>query len=126
MIKDEVLYKSLKTKLAQLNEEMRIIRKEISEKTKESNKLFKEIDDIQKRMESLREANIILSEHAILRYLERSDALNREELYNKILSKKNKEAINALGDGKYPMNDGSGLSLIVKGNVITTIVKKGK
>jgi chromosome segregation ATPase len=66
-------------------------------------------------------SNIDVSEHAIIRYLERIKNLNIEEIKREIITSNIKNQYEILGDGIYPNND---FNVVIKNsNVITILVK---
>jgi len=61
---------------------------------------------------------ITVSDHAIVRYLERALGMNMEQLRLEIVSEGVAAAVRRLGDGKYPV--GRGVRIVVRnGNVVT-------
>lgn len=64
---------------------------------------------------------IIISEHAILRYIERVLQIPLEEIEQKIVSSTLKEQIKMLGDGSYPLENGK-YRIVVKDNIVVTIL----
>ena len=62
----------------------------------------------------------VVTEHAMLRYLERTNGLDREEITKAILLPETIEQIRTLGSGKYPI--GNGLKAVVKGNTVVSII----
>jgi hypothetical protein len=78
------------------------------------------IFEIEDKIQKLESNQIILSEHAILRYLERVENIDIEEVKNKILTEEFKKQFSVLGDGKYPI--GNKFFARVKDNVVVTIL----
>lgn len=76
------------------------------------------------KLESMLEAasrkGLSLTEHAILRYLERVHGLNINEVQDKILTEELKAMVEKLGNGKYPI--GHGVRAVVRNNAIISIV----
>jgi len=65
-----------------------------------------------------------ISDHALIRYLERSGIVNIRKLKNKLMSVKTKENINKSGgSGKFCDNEEHNV-LVVKNNIVVTIYKK--
>ena len=60
----------------------------------------------------------IVSEHALLRYIERVYGIDLDELRGKILNPQTKEWIEQFGSGKIPSD---GCRLIVKNRVVVTV-----
>jgi len=61
----------------------------------------------------------VVSEHALLRYLERKYNLDLEDIKREILTNDNVIMIKNMGNGKYPISDG--LKAVVKNNTVITI-----
>ena len=64
---------------------------------------------------------IIVSEHAVLRYLERTMELDLKAVENEILSEEVVSQYKTLGNGKYPVSNGC--KAVIKDNVVLTITK---
>ncbi len=64
----------------------------------------------------------IVTEHALLRYLERAKGIDLADLRREILTERNIETINLLNSCKIPI--GEGLSLIVRNRTIVSIAEK--
>lgn len=60
----------------------------------------------------------VVSEHAIIRYMEREMGLDLELIRNEILTAERKALIKRLGDGKYPLGNSKA---IVKDLVVVSI-----
>jgi len=94
-----------------LNEKERALR----EKAAELEKTKKQIETLKRQAKGL-----VISEHAILRYLVRVEGLDLQEVRSKILTDKIKEVYEQLGsDGKFP--SGNGFRVVVKGGTIVTV-----
>jgi len=65
----------------------------------------------------------IISDHAIIRYLERVKGLDLSEIKQSILNDKLKTMISTLGNGKFPCDD---FTAIVKDNQVITIIEGAK
>lgn len=62
-----------------------------------------------------------ISDHAILRHLERIRKVNIEEVKNQILTPQLKSYYEKLGDGTYPIDDGA-TRVVIKSGVVVTII----
>lgn len=81
-----------------------------------------QIQELKNQLKSFEKPkNITVSEHAILRYLERVDGINLEQIISKISTDKLKEMVNVLGSGTFPV-DGK-FSVKVKNNVVVSVFK---
>lgn len=102
--------KSLQTQLKQAQEE----RLEAQGKVRACDL---RIQDLNQQINKLKQTRIVVSEHAMLRYLERIHGIDLEEVKREILSDKIREQIVTLGDGAYPNGD---IVVRVKGNTVVT------
>lgn len=112
---------SIKTKLQGEIEGLKTQKSNIS---KEITLKQNHVQEIVKKIKILsqgKENEIIISEHAILRYIERVLAIPLEEINQKLLPDKLMEQIKILGDGSYPVEEGK-YRIIVKDNVIVTVI----
>lgn len=66
---------------------------------------------------------MIVSEHAIIRYIERVLGISIDEISQKILGNEIEKQIETLGNGTYPINDNE-FKIVVKDNVVVTIIKE--
>jgi len=73
-----------------------------------------------KSIDELKVVDPIVTEHAILRYLERTMDLDMDEIKNKILSESTVEQIKILGNGKYPI--GGGRKVVVKDMTAISVI----
>ena len=110
--------KGLKTQLSKATAELKVISDERSRLQSEYDRKRSLIDRLNREIAALTSADIIVSEHAVLRYIERVLGINTEELKTNILPEKTKEQIKVLGSGKYPVE---GHRLVVKDNVVVTV-----
>lgn len=126
----ELNEKSLNTKLKEISK--LISEKLVESKTEESRlkslqcdikSLREEEKKLKKELSDLAEKDIVVTEHAILRYLEYVEGLNIEEIKEKILNPTVKSYIKKFPSGKFP-NEELGLKLVVKNRVITTVHAK--
>lgn len=87
--------KYFETKITKLKSEREILLKDVDEKQKSLAAFKKEIKSLQNKIDQIRSSSneIIFSEHAILRYIERVMHIDIEELKEKILPKSEREAI---------------------------------
>ena len=79
------------------------------------------LKEIEKKIEKIQlEERIIVSEHAILRYIERVIGINIEEISRKIVSEELEQTIMSLGNGVYTVNQNE-FRIKVKENVVVTV-----
>ena len=72
-------------------------------------------------MATNQETVIKVTDHAILRYLERSSGLDFQQTKQRILTPRLVAAIQKLGNGEIPLSDGSNMIAVVKNNTVITI-----
>lgn len=66
---------------------------------------------------------ITVSDHAIVRYLERALGMDMEEIRRAIVSDGVAAAVRRLGDGKYPV--GRGVRIVVRNSTVVTVEFEG-
>lgn len=116
-----VTLKSLQVQLRKTKEELQektSIKKENDEKIVQ---LKKRVENINTEIKSLSESEVVVSEHALLRYFERVMGYNLDEIKDKILNDEIREQMELLGkNGTFPNNEG--FKLKVKKGVVVTII----
>jgi len=122
-LRNNATLKGLKSQIKIKEGELDAIKIDMISKQKEYENTRKVIDEIKSRVKKLEHPNIPeVSEHAILRYLERVKELNIEEIEKEILNDDVLELIEKLGgSGKYPNNNG--FRVVMKDNMVVTIEK---
>jgi len=68
--------------------------------------------------------HLSLSDHAIVRYMERVLGIDIEQITNMVITESLKTKVNAMGNGTYGIGDG--FKVIIKDNYVLTVVKKEK
>lgn len=121
-MKQRTEHKRLMVLLEKLEGEMEVLKiqknsigQEIQSKNSQIMKVKSELKKLNKK-----EDNLIISEHAILRYLERVKKVDLELLCDEILTKEVIEAYKQLGNGKYPIS--KQYKVVIKDNVILTVI----
>lgn len=69
----------------------------------------------------LQNKKLTVSEHAIIRYVERVLGINIEDIENKILNQTTYHLVEELGNGRYPCNNGQFMIVVKDGCVVTVI-----
>lgn len=117
--------KELNTLLKKVMSEAEVLRLDISNKQKELNNKNSSIKEIQNKINSFGIENKIpsISEHAILRYLERVKGMDlksiEQEMKDKMFDEKTLQLISQLGpSGTYPNGE---FQIIMKNNVVVTV-----
>ena len=121
-IKDTTTLKSLETKYKQIETKRNLIINEINDKQLEASSLKKELGQIKQQIDSLKSKDvgkIIVSEHSLLRYIERVLGIDLNVLRNKILSDEDAKVISALGNGTFPKD---GFKIKIKDGVVVTVL----
>ena len=114
--------KKLQSLLIKQKSEIDLIRRErqlINERLSVAERNLKNTEEELKKLKTGNK--IIVSEHAVLRYLERTMELDLKAVENEILSKEVVSQYRTLGNGKYPVSNGC--KAVIKDNVVLTITK---
>lgn len=123
-IKESAELKQLQSRKSRLEVEIKqldIQSKELQSRLDKTRHQFRELS---KRIHTLQNSNPTITEHAILRYIERAMGFNIEQIKNEILTDDLAEKIKLLGSGHYPV-PGECLA-VVKNMTIVSIVKPGE
>lgn len=112
-LKDRLEY--LKREQKDLDEEVRSLQKKLSKKSKEIEQVKAAIEE-----EELRNRPISVTDHALIRYMERVLGIDVEKIRNDMITEETKRVIYSVGSGKIPIGDGH--RLWVKDRTITTVV----
>lgn len=119
--KDSATVKELNSQLQIIEGKVIGKKSEIANHQKELDLLFKQQTDIKKKIESL--SNVkkpVVSEHAILRYLERVENLDVERVRAEILNESVMKFVNQFGgNGTFPHE--KGFQIVMKNNMVVTI-----
>lgn len=107
---------------AKLSRELKAVyEKKPIDRRKVSN-IKREIDKASKEIERLQKDTIIISEHALLRYLEYAYKLNVETVEKEILDDITLSMMKGMGNGKYGI--GNDLRAVLVDNVVVSIVPR--
>jgi len=117
---DSSKFKSLNTRRKELVEETTQLSKKIVETKELRDKKEHELYAINKQIEQMQKG-VIITEHAILRYLERGADLDVDNVKKLILNEATRAKIEQYESGEFPIGDG--LSVKVKNKVIVTVLK---
>ena len=121
-LKQKEELKKLQSLLIKQKSEIDLIRRErqlINERLSVAERNLKNTEEELKKLKTGNK--IIVSEHAVLRYLERTMELDLKAVENEILSKEVVSQYRTLGNGKYPVSNGC--KAVIKDNVVLTITK---
>lgn len=113
--------KQLKTRLTKLQVELKEAKEVMAESTRSYQKIQHTEKDLQTRITILEKGakELVVSEHAMLRYFERVMGVDLEEVKSIILSETLQSQWKTLGNGKYPLQ-GTGKA-VIKDSVVVTI-----
>ena len=126
-IKGKEELKKLNTLQVKLQSEIEAIKIEREILNNKLQSAERNLGKIQEEIKKLKEGNkIIVSEHAMLRYIERVLGINLKEIEKRILTDEVKEQYKIVGNGRFPINDE--FRALIRDNVVVTItgVKKNK
>lgn len=120
---EQIKLKQLNTRVAKIGHKIEDVDKTMSQLKREKADLANQLNQARQEIKRLTDRGLILSEHAILRYLERAHEINMDRVRDAILTDELKAMVGSMGgEGKFPIN-APGFRAVVKNNVITTIVK---
>jgi len=118
-IKNAQELKQLQSRKAKIEVSLKSLEMEAKEKQQACSKARNQLQAIKREIKDLQESDVIVTEHAMLRYLERAMGLDLGEIKKKILTEQNIVLIENMGSGKYPIGDG--LKAVVKGRVVVSV-----
>lgn len=121
-IDSQVELKSLNTQRKRVETELNLAfdeQKEIVEKILILKNKLREFDDRIRNLQN-RNSEPIVSEHALLRYIERVMGVDLEEVKNKILTSKLRNCLEKIPSGSFP--DPAGFVVKTKNRTVTTII----
>lgn len=118
MVKEKLTsLKSVRRALKQLHFEVDTLQEDIAEKQAIVTHKLDMIDTLEQRKAQLENEELIISDHAMIRYIQRVIGILEEDIKNRIFTDKLKAMF--IGDGKYKLD---GVEYVIKNNVIITIV----
>ena len=121
-LKQKEELKKLQSLLVKQKSEIELIRRErqlIDERLSIAERNLRKTEDALKKMKTGNK--IIVSEHAVLRYLQRIMELDLKAVENEILTDETLKQYRTLGNGKYPISNGC--KAVIKDNVVITVTK---
>lgn len=113
--------KQLKTRLTKLQVELKEAKEVMADSTRSYQKLQDTEKGLKERIKDLEKGakELVVSEHAMLRYFERVMGVDLEEVKSIILSETLQSQWKILGNGKYPLKDTG--KAVIKDSVVVTI-----
>ena len=121
-LKQKEELKKLQSLLVKQKSEIDLIKRErqlVDERLTVAERNLKKIEEEMKKVKTGNK--IIVSEHAILRYLERTMELDLKAVEKEILTDETLKQYRTLGNGKYPVSNGC--KAVIKDNVVITVTK---
>lgn len=121
-VKDSSILKNLQSQLSRLEgefESLKMQQNDIAVNIQHKKKHIEEVKNKIKQLQSNKKKALVVSEHAILRYLERVENIDINSIIEKISTDKLKEMADVLGNGTFPVN---GFSAKVIDNVVVTVI----
>lgn len=118
MVKDSQKYKRLKTEKAELTDQLKAVRSKQNDIGKEINDVTIKLKKVEKALVDLATKDVVVTEHAILRYIQHVYGIDLEEIKEEILGDGRKAAIEFTKNGKFKIKD---RTLVVKDSVVVTI-----
>lgn len=120
MISNEL--KALEVKRSAIERELETLKAEASQARSAYDTKVAELRETKKEIEGLKRSNDpIVSEHAMLRYVEREMGIDLEDIRRRILTPKNVKAIRFAGSCKIKSGR---LEFIVRDNVVVSTVER--
>ena len=119
-IKTRETLKSLQSQLAVLEVRRDDLKVRMTEIQIQLNDTCRKVEEIKTTVRKIKCDEITVSEHAIIRFIERVDEIDTEAIKREILSDDTIAKIRTLGNGKYPINEGKN-KIVVKNNVVITV-----
>jgi hypothetical protein len=122
-IKETNILKGLQTQLERASGEFEALKLQQNEIIAHIQYKKKQVDDLKnkiKQFESTKNKPLIVSEHAILRYLERVEGLDINSVIEKIATPDIKKMAEVLGNGTFP--SGNNFSVKVNNNIAITVL----
>lgn len=121
-LKQKEELKKLQSLLIKQKSEIDLIRRERQLINERLSVAERNLRNTEEELKKLKTGNkIIVSEHAVLRYLERTMELDLKAVENEILTEETVKQYRTLGNGKYPVSNGC--KAVIKDNVVLTITK---
>ena len=109
----------IENKIKNLKDEIEAIKSDVGTKQKELSSKTKIYQSLKQKIASVSTGKPMISDHAIVRYLERVKGVNMTELENEILNENTIGLVKKFeGVGTFPCN---GFRIVVKNNVVVTI-----
>ena len=119
-VKKSQLLKQLQTRKAKLEVDVQQLGRSAKEAQKDHAKAQQQLEHVKKEITEATDTEPTVTEHAIIRYLERVMGLDLDNIRAEILCPGVTLQIKSFGSGKYPIGDGH--KAVVKGQAVVSIV----
>lgn len=124
---DHVELKNLQTQLTKAEAQLKGAKEEKSLANQKVSTVEGRVKSLKQKIDRLTKKNdkIVITEHAMLRYLERVYGLDIAALKQEMMPDKTEETIKTMGGGKFPVTpNGSSVSLTRQFDQFTLLVKR--
>lgn len=112
--------KGLQSYLGKKQREREVILFKLNGVNQELRQCNQDINRTEKMIRLIQQKDLVVSEHAILRYIERIEQLHPSQVVERIVTPRLKEMVETLGNGTYPIED---FVVVVRDNVVVTVRK---
>lgn len=119
-IKDGVQLKSLQGRLEKEKAERFAYLLQVEDLNRKITECNRRANDLKGQIKELTKDDLVVSEHCILRYLERVELVSIDQVEGKILTEELRRLVGILGGGKFPIGD-TGHHVVVKNGICITI-----
>lgn len=114
--------KALESRRNKLQAEHRVLKQEITDNQRKAGEMKRAIDAFQKQIEDLKNKapkELIVSEHAMLRYISRVMGVDLSKIEDKILTQEVLKASSTLGNCKVNIEDG--FKVVIRDKIVVTV-----
>lgn len=121
-VKDSQTLKGLQVRKARIESDMVQLRESSKAAQRAFSDAQSQLASVNAQIESMRSASkeIVVSEHAILRYLERVKGLDLDSIRKEIISEETSIMAKAMGNGSYPIHNG--FKVVIKDMTVVSVV----
>lgn len=119
-IKKSQELKQLQSRKSKLEVKIKDLSITAKESQRDYSKAMGQLKAVEQEIKGFADVEVVVSEHALLRYMERVMGFDLEMVRSAILNPDNLMMIQKLGSGRYPLPGGG--RIVVKDNVIVSIV----
>ncbi len=119
--KNSQILKQLQTRKAKLEVDVAMLKEESKAAQRKFSEAASQLESVVQQIESMKEKrqSVTVTEHAVIRYLERVKGLDLAEIRREIMSDETEAMVRAMGNGKYPIH--SGVKAVVKDMCVVSV-----